>query len=271
MGLGGPASTCLALPPAKHNHPAVDTVADFQKGREGREGRSSKGARSRRPTGPQPTVGAEAGLLSGHPERCGVGGDPFLCEKLCRGWKLAEKRPSVCSETSGRECQNFGGRARETRRRAPGTEGRTYDSAGRRARGSALPLLLRPGPRGRQPGLPVHMPQRRGGRERRAGAAAPGGGTPPAVRRAVGRDSQPPRVRAPPRAAVAGGELGSGRAAPSAGPGRSLHSALCPRRAAGSRPSAVLCSDSRAPAPARPALPLRDPRLGSVPTHGLGD
>ena len=40
MGLGGPASTCPALPPAKHNRPAVDTVADF---REGREGRSSKG------------------------------------------------------------------------------------------------------------------------------------------------------------------------------------------------------------------------------------
>lgn len=176
----------------------------------------------------------------------------------------------MCSETSGRECQNFGGRARETRRRAPGTEGRTYDSAGRRARGSALPLLLRPGPRGRQPGLPVHMPPRRGGRERRAGAAALGGGTPPAVGRAVGRDSRPPRVRALPRAAVAGGELGSGRAAPSAGPGRSLHSALWPRRAAGSRPSAVLRSDSRASAPARPALPLRDPRLGSVPSHGLG-
>lgn len=80
---------------------------------------------------------------------------------------------------------------------------------------------------------------------------------PPAASRGVAWDSWPPRLLTPPLAAVPGGELGSGRAAPSAEPGRSLHSALCPLLAAVSLPSAVLLPDSPDAAPARRALPLR--------------
>lgn len=93
-----------------------------------------------------------------------------------------------------------------------------------------------------------------------------GAGTPPAVGRGVARDSWPPWVRAPPPAAVPGVELGSGRAAPSAEPGRSLHSALCPLLAAVSLPSAVLLPDSPGRGAGPPARLSRSaPRLGPEP------
>lgn len=89
--------------------------------------------------------------------------------------------------------------------------------------------------------------------------------------RGVAPDSWPPWVRAPPRAAVPGGELGSGRAAPSAEPGLSLHSALCPLLAAVSLPSAVLLPDSPGRCAGPPARLSGSPALrpGSVPNQGL--
>lgn len=154
-------------------------------------------------------------------------------------------------ETWGHECQNFG---RLWRGRG-GAEGvhlllsRTLGSllAAPRSCSSSVRVLA-----AGSLGFPLTCPG--DSADRRAGL---GGGTPPAASRGVAWDSWPPRLLTPPLAAVPGGELGSGRAAPSAEPGRSLHSALCPLLAAVSLPSAVLLPDSPDAAPARRALPLR--------------
>lgn len=170
---------------------------------------------------------------------------------------------------------NFSGLGRWARRRDHGAEGCTYYSARRGARGSGLAAprscsnsvrssrLAAYASRSHAPATP---------RAGRVGEAGLGGGTPPAVGRGVAADPRPPWVRAPRGAAVPGGELGSGRAAPSP----PSQAALCPLPSAlGLRPSPCLPRSCSATSPtrsrpARPALrlsgspaPRSAPRLGS--------
>lgn len=179
----------------------------------------------------------------------GIRRGPFLLEKLCKRRKLAEIRDGVCPATWGRECQTSEGRGEgrggTQRSRRGGGALTTQPGAGLGARGSAL-LLLRAGPRGRQPGVPAHMP----GHAASWGGRA-GGGTPPAVGPGAAPGSGPPWVCAPQRPAVPGGALL--RARPLC--------ALCPlpsvrgRLPASRGPAPCLARTLRRPA--RPALRLR--------------
>lgn len=80
------------------------------------------------------------------------------------------------SQRRGPACaRNVGSRVSKLRKAVEGARRRgggaltTQPDSGIAARGSALLLLLRPGPRGWQPGLPAHMPRRLRGQARRAG------------------------------------------------------------------------------------------------------
>jgi hypothetical protein len=152
------------------------------------------------------------------PALLGVGEGRFLLAKLCIRWKVGLKRAGWSPETWGRECQTSQGWGQ-------GRRGRTYYSARRWARGSRLRAPAPPpcGPAAGSPGFPLTYPGDAAGRPRWGGGA--GRGHAPRRRPGGAPAPRPPGVRAPRGAAVPGDELGSGRAAPSAEPGRS---ALCP-------------------------------------------
>lgn len=122
-----------------------------------------------------------------------------------------------------------------------------------------LPLLLRPGTRGRRPRQPSHMPRRRSRQTRRARAAGLGGGTPPADGRAAAPRSGPPWGRAPRRAGDRGGELGSGQAGGALGRARPLR-APCPLPSAGYPPPTVPLPGCTAPGSRLPARSRLGPR-----------
>lgn len=92
-------------------------------------------------------------------------GGPFPSQKTLQRTKTRRDESRCVPRNTGAGMSNFAGLGRGAQRRAAGAKGSTYYSARRWAPGSALllRLLLRTGPRGWQPGLPAHMPQRQRG------------------------------------------------------------------------------------------------------------